>query len=324
MSNPSRRYRRAAKILFLGVDGGGTKTQTVVYSADGEKLSEDTAGPSNPLRIGLRPSADTIFESATRACDRIARTTGGIAACVAGLAGVRREDLRDGMRRLIGERLPGADVSVVTDAEIALLAATGGKPGIVVIAGTGSIVFGRNSKGRSALAGGWGPIAGDEGGAVSIAREALRAVARASDGRGPKTVLSALAAEYFRASSAEDLIVAIYSPQMNYTRLAGFARHVAEAATEGDDVAATIVRDAGKDLGAAACAVIRRLRMERSNLRIGTVGGVFGAGDLVRRPLLRIVRSCAAKARIVEPVTSPAEAAAALAISQFKGKQVTL
>lgn len=300
----------------MGVDGGGTKTRTVVFSAAGEKLSEDIAGPSNPLRIGLRPAAETIIDSATRACDRIGRTTGGIAACVAGLAGVRREDLRRGMRRLIRDRIPGAEISVVTDAEIALMAAMGGKPGVVVIAGTGSVVFGKNARGRKAHAGGWGPIAGDEGGAVSIAREALRAVARASDGRGPKTVLSELAADYFRASSAEDLIVAIYSPQMNYTRLAGFASRVAEAASTGDRVAAAILREAGKELGKAACAVIRRLRMQSSEVRIGTVGGVFGAGEIVLEPLIAEVIECAPGARFVDPVSTPAEAAALLAIEK--------
>ncbi|MCO6510907.1 MAG: hypothetical protein J5I65_08945 [Aridibacter famidurans] len=314
MTKPSRRHRRTPNELFLGVDGGGTKTLAVILSAEGEKLSEHTAGPSNPLRVGLKPAAETILESATRACDRIGRTTGGIISCVAGLAGVRREDLRLGMRRLIGEMLPGAEVSVVTDAEIALLAATGGEPGLVVIAGTGSIVFGKNRQGKTATAGGWGPIAGDEGGAVSIAREALRAVARASDGRGPATALSVLAAEYFRASSAEDLIVAIYSPQMNYARLAGFAARVTEAAKEGDAVAKGIIRGAGEDLGAAACAVIRRLRMARADIRIGTVGGVFNAGGLLRRPFLETVRKCAPKALLVDPVSTPAEAAASLAL----------
>ncbi|QQS41663.1 MAG: hypothetical protein IPM63_01585 [Acidobacteriota bacterium] len=314
MTNASRRHRRTPNALFLGVDGGGTKTLSVIFSAAGEKLSEDTAGPSNPLRVGLKPAADTIIESAVRACDKLGRTTGGIVSCVAGLAGVRRGDLRLGMRRLIGERLSGAEVSVVTDAEIALLAATGGEPGVVVIAGTGSIVFGKNGKGRTATAGGWGPIAGDEGGAVSIAREALRAVARASDGRGPATALSALAADYFRASSAEDLIVAIYSPQMTYTRLAAFAARVTKAAMEGDLVAARIICEAGKELGAAACAVIRTLRMTRADLRIGTVGGVFNAGDLLRRPLLETVHKCAPKAHFVDPVSTPAEAAATLAV----------
>lgn len=314
MTNPSRRHRRASNELYLGVDGGGSKTRTVIFSADGEQLSEDTAGPSNPLRVGLKPAAETIVGSATRACDRIGRTTAGIVSCVAGIAGVRREDLRIGMRRLIGESLPGSEVSVVTDAEIALLAATAGGPGLVVIAGTGSIVFGKNSKGRTATAGGWGPIAGDEGGAVSIAREALRAVARASDGRGPETALSALAADYFRASSADDLVVAIYSPQMTYTKLAGFAGRVTEAAIEGDKAARQIIREAGLELGAAACAVIRRLRMTRADLRIGTVGGVFNAGDLLRRPLLETVRKCAPKAHFVDPVSTPAQAAASLAV----------
>lgn len=317
MSRTSRRHRGTAKELFLGVDGGGTKTQSVIYASDGEKLSEDTTGPSNPLRIGLKPAAETILESATRACDRIGRTTGGIVSCVAGIAGVRREDLRQGMRRLIAEGLPGANVVVVTDAEIAFLAATGGEPGLVVIAGTGSIVFGKNRKGKTATAGGWGPIAGDEGGAVSIAREALRAVARASDGRGPATSLSALAAEYFRASSAEDLIVAIYSPQMSYARLAGFARHVAKAASRGDEVAVEILRVAGRELGDAACAVIKALKFGNSRFPVTLAGGVFTARDLITETLLTTLKECAPRSFLKFSDLSPADAAARMALETY-------
>lgn len=317
MGTPSRKQRRASRDLFLGIDGGGTKTHTVLFSADGKLLAEDTSGPSNPLRTGLASAAETLLGSAAAAVDSIGRTTDGIVSVFAGLAGVRRKDQRAEVRRLIARGFENARVTVVTDAEIALHAATGGKPGVVVIAGTGSIVFGRNSRGRTALAGGWGPIAGDEGAGVSIAREALRAVARASDGRGPKTALSELAAEYFRAGSAEDLIVAIYSPQMTYTKLAGFARSVAQAADEGDETARTILRNAGKELGLAVCAVIRQLGMERSKVNVGTVGGVFRSGELVKRSLMAELRTCAPAAGFVEPKISPAEAAAELAIAQF-------
>lgn len=321
MASPSSKPRQGSRDLFLGVDGGGTKTLTMLLSRDRKPLTKVLSGPSNPMRTGLGRAATLVLESALAACDRIDRTTDGIVSVVVGLAGVRREDLRREMKRLISAGLPRSRVRVVTDAEIALYAATRGKPGIVVISGTGSIVFGRNSEGETAVAGGWGPIAGDEGGGISIARAALQAVAKASDGRGPDTSLSKLAAEYFRSSTAEDLIVAIYSPQMDYTRLAGFARPVALAALEGDTVANRIIDNAARELGIAVCAVVGKLKMGKTALKVATVGGVFGAGTIIEEPLIEAVRKCAPKADLTATDISPAEAAGLMAIELFRSSE---
>ncbi|REJ78216.1 MAG: hypothetical protein DWQ47_01775 [Acidobacteria bacterium] len=320
MPDRTRKHRRATRDLFLGVDGGGTKTHSVILSAEGELLAEDLSGPSNPFRTGLKNSADTIALSAARACDKIGRTTGSIVSAVTGLAGVRREDLRSEMRRLLSRELTHATLSVVTDAEIALYAVLEKRSGLVVIAGTGSIVYGRNSRGRTALAGGWGPIAGDEGGGVSIAIDALSAVARASDGRGPKTELSKLAAEYFRSKSADDLVVAIYSPHVNFTRIAGFATSVARAAARGDKTAVDILSKAGTELGDAACAVVRELGMTRSAVEVGTVGGVFRSGEIVKRALEDQLSKCVRSMSFTDALFSPAEAAARMAYEQAFAK----
>ncbi len=129
------------------------------------------------------------------------------------------------------------EIEVVTDANIALYGATDGAPGLVVIAGTGSICCGINARGKRSCAGGWGPIAGDEGGGAWLARRALRAVAHASDGRGPKTMLTELAAAYFHVTDPDDLTTAIYAPTITNERLAGFGRDVVAAAKEKDPVA---------------------------------------------------------------------------------------
>src|SRR5207237_9144432 len=105
-------------------------------------------------------------------------------------------------------------VEVVTDAEIALYGATGGAPGLVLIAGTGSICCGRNARGKRVCAGGWGPLAGDEGGGSWLARRALQAVAQASDGRGPDTALSQAACAYFKVAAPDDRGFRIYAPRM--------------------------------------------------------------------------------------------------------------
>ena len=300
--------------LFLGIDGGGTKTNAALMNESKDVLAEGEAGPSNPLRVGVETAVSNITRAIEDACDRGGLMLTDISAATLGLAGVRRRDLRERVRESFCKRLNIQNTTVVTDAEIALFGTTLGKPGLVVIAGTGSICLGRNEKGETAISGGWGPLAGDEGGGVGIAQAALHTVAKASDGRGQSTELSARAAEYFRASGPENLIVAIYSPQVDNTRIAGFARLVVETALEGDAAATQILNDAGTELGIAACAVIKRLDLGRRKIPIGCVGSVFKAGKLLTKPMLSVVHNCAPEAYLAQPLLQPSHAAAMMSL----------
>ena len=300
--------------LFLGVDGGGTKTHIALMNVAGKVTCEGSAGPSNPLRVGVETAVSNIVQAINDACDQGNASRGDIAAATIGLAGVRRSDLKQRVLDSFTRRMAIRKTQVVTDAEIALFATTLGKPGLVVIAGTGSVCLGKNEKGEIAISGGWGPLAGDEGGGVGIAQQALHSVAKASDGRGIPTVLSDRAAEYFRASGPENLIVAIYSPQVDNTRIAGFARLVVETALEGDHIAEEILRDAGRELGLAACAVIKKLGLARRRVPIGRVGSVFKAGQLLADPMLETIAKCAPNAYLTEPLMPPAHAAALMAL----------
>src|SRR5205085_4643824 len=222
---------------------------------------------------------------------------------------VRRADLRERMR----ESLTGLGVGsleVVTDADIALYGATNGAPGLVLIAGTGSICCGRNARGKRVCAGGWGPLAGDEGGGSWLARRALQAVAQAADGRGPDTALSQAACAYFKVAAPDDLGFAIYAPSITNERIAGFGRCVVEAAQKRDEVARAIIAEAGRELGKMATAVIRKLGMERERFQVAYVGGVFRAGDLILAPLREVINAVARQAYLAPPQTPPAIAAA--------------
>ena len=307
-----KRKQRSHQV-YLGVDGGGTKTQIAVMNATREITCEGFAGPSNPLRVGVETAVTNIAKAINEACDRGGVSRGDIASATLGLAGVRRADLKRSVRESFIKRLGIRKVEVVTDAEFALYATTQGKPGLVVIAGTGSVCLGKNEHGEMAISGGWGPLAGDEGGGVGIAQQALHTIAKASDGRGIPTMLSQRASEYFRASGPENLIVAIYSPQVDNSRIAGFARLVVETAQDGDPIAIGILKDAGFELGLAACAVIEKLGLENRKVPIGCVGSIFNAGALLTKPMLAKVRSCAAKAFLTEPSMPPAHAAALMA-----------
>lgn len=320
---PTRTTRPTRKLafpqFFLGVDGGGTKTHVALMNEAREVVGEGTAGPSNPLRVGVETAVSNIVKAADQAIDAAEILRVDIAAATLGLAGVRRADIKQSIKASFTEQIRIRKTTVITDAEIALFATTLGEPGIVVIAGTGSICLGKNAKGKMAIAGGWGPLAGDEGGGVGIAQTALHAVAKASDGRGIATTLSKRASEYFRASGPENLIVAIYSPQVDNSRIAGFAKFVVEAAQEGDAVAETILQEAGAELGLAACAVIEKLRLKRYKVPIGCVGSVFKAGALLTKPMIETIHTIAPKAFLTEPEMPPAHAAALMALLNGTG-----
>jgi N-acetylglucosamine kinase-like BadF-type ATPase len=319
-AKPTKGTRKAAfPQYYLGVDGGGTKTHVALMNDTRQVVGEGTAGPSNPLRVGVETAVSNILKATDQAMDEAGVLRVDIAAAVLGLAGVRRADIKQSVKASFTEQIRIRKTTVVTDAEIALFATTLGKPGIVVIAGTGSVCLGKNEKGKMAIAGGWGPLAGDEGGGVGIAQTALHAVAKASDGRGIATSLTDRASEYFRAAGPENLIVAIYSPQVDNTRIAGFAKFVVDAAQEGDAVAATILQEAGSELGLAACAVIDQLGLRKQKIPIGCVGSVFNAGKILTEPMIKTVHTIAPKAFLTEPSMPPAHAAGLMAMLNGNG-----
>ncbi|HKR01280.1 MAG TPA: BadF/BadG/BcrA/BcrD ATPase family protein [Pyrinomonadaceae bacterium] len=302
---------------MLGVDGGGTKTRAVISDGRQYVLGEGTAGPSNPLRVGIGTAAAAIREAVDNACVAAGVRRADIVAAEVGLAGVRRGDLRLRMRDALSG-LGIHSIEVVTDADIALYGATEGEPGLVIIAGTGSVCCGLNAQGKHVCAGGWGPLAGDEGSGSWIARRALQAMARSCDGRGEETVLGEAACNYFNVATTDDLLIAIYSPGMSNDRMAGFAKSVIEAAQGGDQAARQIVIDAGRELGLAATAVIRSLRMARERFQVACVGGVFAAGDLLLDPLREELTRVAPKAFLAPPHLPPAVAAARMALEQLR------
>jgi N-acetylglucosamine kinase-like BadF-type ATPase len=298
--------------LVVGVDGGGTRTRAVIMNGE-RVLGEGVAGPSNPLRVGVGNGATAIREAVDKACAAALIHRDDLVAAGVGLAGIRRKDVRARMHDVLVQTLGIENIELVSDADIALYGATDGRPGVVVISGTGSIAAGINRNGKRAYAGGWGPVAGDEGSGSWIARRALQSVARATDGRGPKTSLSEAACEYFQVTTADDLSTAIYAPTITNDRIAGFSKLVIQAAQDGDEVAREILREGGAELGKAAVSVIHQLKLDHERFQVAFVGGVFAAGELVTRSLRAQLTKNAAKAFIDNPSFSPTVAAARMA-----------
>ena len=158
-------------------------------------------------------------------------------------------------REILGELLSTDQLEVVTDAQIALWGATGGEPGIVVIAGTGSIAFGQNANGKTARAGGWGYVFGDDGGAFGIVRQALRAALRQEEGWGSATLLHELLLTACAATTANELMHRFYTDEYSRDQIAALAPLVGKAALEGDEPARQILAKAAQQLARLASAV---------------------------------------------------------------------
>jgi N-acetylmuramic acid 6-phosphate etherase len=305
--------------LFVGVDGGGTKTEVLVEDSVGNKLSSAIGGASNPLRTGVETAVRNIIETIDRACDLAGVSRSDVVSICCGIAGVKRSDLRNIMTERIKRASGARFVEVTTDAEIALSGTAQDGPAMVAIAGTGSVCIGRSADGSRHSAGGWGPVAGDESGGAGISREALRKIARSSDGRGEWTSLADAATRYFKAERVEDLPMAIHAPSTDNARIAGFAKEVIANALSGDSVALAIIDEAGTEMGEAAVAVIKKLGLEKESFPIGMVGSVFSAGEIFTSPMMELVNKTAPHALLTKPNESPTEAATRMAHLNAEG-----
>ena len=242
----------------LGIDAGGTKTVCCLADGDGRVLGEARGGGANLQaegELGVEKVLHAVMDEATRG-----RPHEVDAICL-GIAGVDRD--RDGtvvraIMRRIGAR---SRVVVVNDALVALVAGVGEGPGVVIICGTGSIAYGRDAREQAARAGGWGHVLGDEGSGYWIGRRALRAVARAADGRGPATALTPRVLAHFAVAQPSDLVHEIYDRQLPHHALAQLARLVQRARDDGDEVATQILEQAAHELVRAARSVVEQLQM---------------------------------------------------------------
>jgi N-acetylglucosamine kinase-like BadF-type ATPase len=284
----------------LGVDGGGSATRSVIISTGGEVLATGKAGPSNPITVGAERALANIIEAVDEASARCGVHT--FLASRLGVAGTDRSRLRqellDGMRPSYG------DTAIVSDAASALAGDTGCRPGVVVIAGTGSIAYGENKLGETARAGGWGWRLGDEGSGYTIGLKAIMAALRAHDGRAPETVLKQKIVSHLGLGSIEDIIDWVYEPGREPRDIAYLVPLVREAEAEGDVAAALVMAEAGAELGFVANAVIRRLGMSGEFL-VSLNGGVFKQPSGYIIAFEEVVRREAPECVLIKPRMPP-------------------
>jgi N-acetylglucosamine kinase-like BadF-type ATPase len=299
--------------FFLGVDGGASKTAALVIDDSGKSLGSGVAGPSNHLRVGIETAARNIERAVNKALVAADVASREIHWAYCGIAGADHPAHRQEVVDSLSIFFPRGNFTVDNDARIALTGAIGFGGGVVVIAGTGSVAFGRNEEGQEARAGGWGPIIGDEGSGYGIARAGLAAIMRAHDGRGPATKMTEILKERFDMKP-EDLPPFVYATSTQTDDIARYGKLVVEAAQDGDAAAAAILQRAGGELAAAALAVARRLHLMAKAFPVAYVGGAFRAGEILLGPMREALLAEAPKAEIGPPKHTPAEGAAQMAM----------
>jgi N-acetylglucosamine kinase-like BadF-type ATPase len=304
---------------YMGVDGGGTKTAAVVVDPEMNVCGEGLSGPSNHLRVGIDEAARNVARAVADALRSAGAAPLDIEYTYCGIAGSDHARHRERMIEALRHLFPRGNFTVDSDARVALTAGIGTGTGVALIAGTGSVAFGRNSAGEEARAGGWGPTLGDEGSGYSIARRALSAVVKSFDGRSPKTLLTDLLCERFDMCDVTDLPYFVYSPTTHADDIAAHCTIVIQAAQQGDATALEIFASEGRELGLTAVAVARKLRMLNEAFEIAFTGGAFRAGELllepVRRAVLEFAQGAVLRPATDRPVIGAARMAAAGALT---------
>lgn len=298
---------------FLGVDGGASKTAALVTDEEGRALGDGVAGPSNHLRVGIETAARNIERAVNKALVAADVASREIVWAYCGIAGADHPAHRQEVVDSLSIFFPRGNFTVDNDARIALTGAVGFGAGVVVIAGTGSVAYGRNDAGEEWRAGGWGPTLGDEGSGFFIARGGMSAVLREYDGRGPATMMTEMLRREFQLEP-RDLPRFVYASTTHADDIARYGKLVIDAAEAGDDAAKTIVRRASRELAACVLAVARKLRLLGHAFPVAYVGGVFNAGDTILNGMRAVIEAEAPQATIAEPLCTPVEGAARMAI----------
>jgi glucosamine kinase len=313
---------------YLGIDGGGTKTRCVLAD-ETMVLATAMSGGSNIVRLGETQARETLHTVVRQVCATANISPAQISAICIGAAGADRPAIAAKIRMILVELISEIahetalpKIEVVGDMTIALEAACGAGPGVIAIAGTGSIAYGRDANGHTARAGGWGFAISDEGSGHWIGRRAISAILSAHD-QGLETALSAMVLQAWKLNSLDELVQQANStPPPDFPRLFPI---VLRAADEDDSVARSLLTDAGAKLGSLAAIVVHRLAhntpaamLTGSTLPVATLpvamtGSVFRQSPDVRRVFYNTLQTSLPGIDVRQDIVDPIEGALARA-----------
>jgi len=294
--------------LYLGIDSGGSKTRCVLGD-ETKVLTTSMSAGSNVIRQGSAGAKEALQTAVKEVCAAAKVSPGQITRITIGAAGAARPAVVATIRSILAELTPAA-VEVVGDMVIALAAAFGSGPGVMAIAGTGSIAYGRDAAGKTARAGGWGFAISDEGSGHWIGRRAVSAIFRARD-EGRETALTAAILQAWNLKSFDELIQAA-----NLQALPEFPRLVPvvlRIAGDGDELARSLLAEAGAELATLTSIVIRQLWPQGPSVQVAMTGSVFRLSAEVRQVFQNRLHAAFPGIEIRPDLVEPMDGALALA-----------
>ena len=294
---------------LIGIDGGGTKTDSAIADLSGKIIHHTTGKPSNFLVVGIEEAVENIFALIEENLFKLEGDFADVKQIVIGVAGAgRKEDaqlLEKSFKDYSEEQgVHFKGIKVVSDAHIALEGAFPDSAGCILIAGTGSILFGKDDKGVIHRVGGFGRLIGDEGSGYSIGRKALNAVSKASDGRGEETLISELLNAKMNSGSTNGIINKIYKEKLD---VASVAKIVISAAEEGDPIAEDILDEEADELVLHIKSLLNKIQINKFNVAFS--GSLIDNNNFYSDILKRKIKSTLPNVTIVRPAAPPVSGA---------------
>ncbi len=299
---------------IIGIDGGGTKTVGILATETGEIVAKAQAGPSNYHVVGIEQTQAVLTEIISKLSTKVDNFQLESLSFRIGMAGLGREEDKKVIGQICDEIGINKERILTHDAHIALVGGTGKQAGVIVISGTGSIVYGINESGKEVRAGGWGYLLGDEGSGYDIALKGLQAIARASDKRGKPTLLTDLILKKLELNAPNKLIR--WTHDASRDEIAQLAGLVFEAAEMNDEKAGQIIDNAFTELACAVETVTVQLEFTQQ------FDIVFSGGILLNQPLLadklqRWIEKIIIGSTVIRPKHEPAYGAVLLAMEEI-------
>ncbi len=302
--------------FFVGVDGGGTKTELVMLSDQGEFIARTKVGSTNIQAVGAGKVKQELLNGFQKILKKSNVDLKHVEHFFLGLAGAGRKSDQLEIKRLFDKTSFQGKIYVDSDAIIALAGAFGTKPGIILISGTGSICFGKNQQGQMVRSGGWGYLLGDEGSGYFIGNNAIIAALKDFDGRGERTRLLPEIVSFFQVKSIEEIIPLIYQNKITRVQIADLAPLVFRVAAEGDFIAEEIIKRTGKELGILARAVAVKLGFEGEEINVALIGSIFKQKDYLINHISKELFEISWNISIKEPMFEPSVGAALMAMQR--------
>jgi len=300
---------------YLGIDGGGTKTACMLVDAHGSIVSKKVGPSISHRQFSIEHVVNTIRDIALQCCNDASIDLQSLDGVCIGQPAFGEFPEQD---KLIFEEVIQLfnRVHITNDVEVGWAGALACEPGINVVAGTGSIIYGRDESGKSLRSGGWSKTFSDEGSGYWLGMRGMALFAKQSDGRAPKGPLYDIVRGHYSLKEDFDFLTIADSEILPYPdQVAAFQRLLAKAGKDGDTTAQPLYIEAARELSDGAKAVRKGLDFIQSPVSVSYTGGVFGVGDLILKPLKEFIHD--AGMELVAPLFDPTEGAVLLAANEF-------